>query len=107
MVQVVFLAAYDWIVENNSLDRDEKEFLKNKTFYGNEIVANTRRMCLMNMYLHNIGEIDGDTPIKSADALVSDDGLRVDYVWQTLHLVKKVVLQLLMKMVKPKNRNEL
>ena len=75
-----FLAAYDWIVENNSLDRDEKEFLKNKTFYGNEIVANTRRMCLMNMYLHNIGEIDGDTPIKSADALVSDDGLRVDYV---------------------------
>ena len=49
-----FLAAYDWIVENHSLDREEKEFLKNKTFYGNEIVANTRRMCLMNMYLHNI-----------------------------------------------------
>jgi type I restriction enzyme M protein len=33
-----------------------KEFLKNKTFYGNEIVANTRRMCLMNMFLHNIGK---------------------------------------------------
>lgn len=32
------------------------------------------------MYLHNIGEIDGDTPIKSADALISDDGTRVDYV---------------------------
>ena len=75
-----FLAAYDWIVENHKLDREEKEFLKNQTFFGNEIVANTRRMCLMNMYLHNIGEIDGDTPIKSADALVSDDGLRVDYV---------------------------
>jgi hypothetical protein len=59
---------------------DKKEFLKNKTFYGNEIVANTRRMCLMNMYLHNIGEIDGDTPIKSTDALIADDGLRVDYV---------------------------
>jgi len=28
----------------------------------------------------HIGEIDGDTPIKSADALISDDGLRVDYV---------------------------
>lgn len=75
-----FLAAYDWIVENNALDREEKEFLKNKTFYGNEIVANTRRMCLMNMFLHNIGEIDGDTPIKSTDALIADDGLRVDYV---------------------------
>lgn len=75
-----FLAAYDWIVENHQLDREEKQFLKNKTFYGNEIVANTRRMCLMNMYLHGIGEIDGETSIKSADALIADDGTRVDYV---------------------------
>ena len=75
-----FLAAYDWIVENHSLDREEKEFIKNKTFYGNEIVANTRRMCLMNMYLHNIGEIDGESFISPNDALVSDDGIRYDYV---------------------------
>lgn len=75
-----FLAAYDWIVENNQLDREEKEFLKNKTFHGNEIVANTRRMCLMNMYLHNIGEIDGDSFISPNDALISDDGNRYDYV---------------------------
>ena len=26
-----------------------------KTFFGHEIVANTRRLCLMNMFLHNIG----------------------------------------------------
>ncbi len=75
-----FLAAYDFITENHALDREEKEFLKNKTFYGNEIVANTRRMCLMNMYLHNIGEIDGETFISSNDALISDDGNRYDYV---------------------------
>ena len=75
-----FLAAYDWIVDNNQLDREEKEFLKNKTFYGNEIVANTRRMCLMNMYLHNIGEIDGESFINPNDALISDDGERYDYV---------------------------
>ena len=75
-----FLAAYDWIVKNNQLDKEQKAFLKNQTFYGNEIVANTRRTCLMNMYLHNIGEIDGNTPIKSADALIADDGTRVDYV---------------------------
>jgi type I restriction enzyme M protein len=75
-----FLAAYDSIIETNPLDQEEKEFLKNQTFYGNEIVANTRRMCLMNMYLHNIGEIDGDTPIKSTDSLIADSGLRVDYV---------------------------
>ncbi|TRX72564.1 class I SAM-dependent DNA methyltransferase [Carboxylicivirga sp. M1479] len=75
-----FLAAYDHIVANNQLDREEKEFLKNKTFHGNEIVANTRRMCLMNMYLHNIGEIDGESFLSAADALISDDGKRYDYV---------------------------
>ncbi len=75
-----FLAAYDFIKDNNKLDREEKEFLKNQTFYGNEIVANTRRMCLMNMYLHNIGEIDGESFINPNDALIADDGERYDYV---------------------------
>lgn len=75
-----FLASYDHIVANNKLDREEKAFLKNKTFFGNEIVASTRRMCLMNMFLHNIGEIDGESFISSADALISDDGTRYDYV---------------------------
>ncbi|MFB6466459.1 N-6 DNA methylase [Cytobacillus sp. Hz8] len=75
-----FLAAYDHIKDNQNLNREEKEFLKSKTFYGNEIVANTRRLCLMNMFLHNIGEIDGETFISSADALVADEGKRFDYV---------------------------
>jgi type I restriction enzyme M protein len=75
-----FLAAYDFIVANNSLKRDEKEFLKNETFFGNEIVANTRRMCLMNMFLHNIGELDGEPFISAADALIADDGNRYDYI---------------------------
>ncbi|MBN2531783.1 MAG: SAM-dependent DNA methyltransferase [Spirochaetales bacterium] len=75
-----FLASYDFIVNNNKLNKEQKEFLKNKTFYGNEIVANTRRMCLMNMFLHNIGEIDGESFISSADALISDEGSRYDYV---------------------------
>jgi type I restriction enzyme M protein len=74
-----FLAAYDFI-KAQDLDQEEKAFLKNETFHGNEIVANTRRMCLMNMFLHNIGEIDGETLISSADALVSDNGKRYDYV---------------------------
>lgn len=75
-----FLAAYDHIVDNHKLDREEKAFLKNQTFYGNEIVAGTRRMCLMNMFLHNIGEIDGETFISPNDALIADDGDRYDYV---------------------------
>jgi type I restriction enzyme M protein len=75
-----FLAAYDYLVANHKLDKQEKEYLKNKTFHGNEIVANTRRMCLMNMFLHNIGEIDGTSYISGADALISDSGERFDYV---------------------------
>ncbi|MEM7181328.1 MAG: class I SAM-dependent DNA methyltransferase [Spirochaetota bacterium] len=75
-----FLAFYDYLTKNYSLDRDEKKFLKNKTFFGNEIVANTRRLCLMNMFLHDIGEIDKDSTISSNDSLVADDGERYDYV---------------------------
>ena len=75
-----FLAAYDYITDKNSLNREEKQFLKNGTFSGNEIVANTRRMCLMNMFLHNIGEIDGESFISPNDALIADEGVRVDYV---------------------------
>ena len=75
-----FLAAYDFIKDNYPLDREQKEFLKFKTFYGNEIVANTRRLCLMNMFLHNIGDIDKGAPISSTDSLVADTGQRYDYV---------------------------
>ncbi|HEV8080006.1 MAG TPA: class I SAM-dependent DNA methyltransferase [Chitinophagaceae bacterium] len=74
-----FLAAYDYIA-NGNLDKEQKKFLKFQTFHGNEIVAGTRRMCLMNMFLHNIGDIDSDNIISPADALVADTGLRVDYV---------------------------
>ncbi len=73
------LAAYDYIAMQR-LNKEQKHFLKYNTFYGNEIVANTRRLALMNMFLHNIGDIDSDNFISSADALVADTGHRVDYV---------------------------
>ena len=77
-----FLAAYDFVNnrDNFRLDKQQKAFLKHKAFHGNEIVANTRRLCLMNMFLHNIGEIDGDAPISPNDSLVADAGERFDYV---------------------------
>ncbi len=77
-----FLAAYDFLTSpgNYKLDRAQKEFLKHKTFSGNEIVANTRRLCLMNMFLHNIGEIDGQSMISPNDSLVADSGKRHDLV---------------------------
>jgi len=75
-----FLTAYDYLLVSHDMDAEEKSFLKHGTFFGNEIVANTRRMCLMNMFLHNIGEIDGDSSVSPNDALVADSGQRFDYV---------------------------
>ncbi len=77
-----FLAAYDFMTDpdNFSLDKEQKAFLKHEAFHGNEIVANTRRLCLMNMFLHNIGEIEGGAPISPNDSLVADSGKRFDYV---------------------------
>ena len=57
-----------------------KERLKNGTFFGNEIVANTRRLCLMNLFLHGIGEMDGDSPISADDSLVAPSPRKVDLV---------------------------
>jgi len=83
-----FLGAYNWLSPTNTdsssgrvgLDKKQKEFLRHQTFHGNEIVPNTRRMCLMNLFLHNIGELDGEPSVERADALISDPGKRFDYV---------------------------
>lgn len=74
-----FLAAYDFIAKGK-LDKDQKQFLKFETFFGNEIVASTRRLALMNLFLHNIGDIDHDNFISPADALISSSPVSYDYV---------------------------
>ena len=75
-----FLAAYDWIVDNRNLDKEAAKFLKYETFFGNEIVASTRRLALMNLFLHNIGDIDSDNFISPNDSLITDSGTRYDYI---------------------------
>lgn len=74
-----FLAAYDFL-NKPTLNKAQKQFLKKETFFGHEIVANTRRLCLMNLLLHNIGEIDGESCVSPTDALIADSGKRFDYV---------------------------
>ena len=77
-----FLAANAYLADpdNHALDRDQKAFLKYATFHGNEIVAGTRRLCLMNLLLHGIGEITADTAVSPADALISPPSETFDYV---------------------------
>jgi type I restriction enzyme M protein len=74
-----FLGAYDFLVQQD-LDKGERQFLKSHTFYGNEIVANTRRLCLMNLFLHGIGDITSTSLISSEDALLSTPKTTFDYV---------------------------
>ena len=76
-----FLGAHNWLLGSSAVTtRRQKEFLRNETFFGNEIVASTRRLCLMNLFLHNIGDLVGEPQVDRADALIADPGRRYDYV---------------------------
>ena len=76
------LSAHSYISDSNrySLNVEQKKFLKDKTFYGWEIVRSTYRLCLMNLFLHNIGDIYSDiVPIKRVDALLQKPSTAFDY----------------------------
>lgn len=79
--------------ENFQLDTDQKKFLKNETFYGWEIVQSTYRLCLMNLFLHNIGDFNKVPPIHRNDSLLSDPGIRFDYVLTNPPFGKKATLK--------------
>ncbi len=55
------IGAYEWMLlqtkEGAVLSVEDRERLLRRTFSGGEIVIDTRRLCLMNLYLH---EIEGD-----------------------------------------------
>jgi len=76
-----FLLAVKAFLENNHImNADDKRFLKFKMFKGWEIVQSTYRLCLMNLFLHNISDFEGTPPIIRADSLIADPGDRFDYV---------------------------
>ena len=76
-----FLGAYEWLTRPGvHLDKRQQKFLRHQTFVGNEIVASTRRLCLMNLFLHNVGDLDGEPTVSRSDALISEPGKQVDYV---------------------------
>ena len=71
----------DWLhYEPPRLNAKQKAFLRDETFQGNEIVPGTRRLCLMNLFLHHIGELVGEPAVERADALIAEPRMRVDYV---------------------------
>ncbi|MFO0905714.1 MAG: class I SAM-dependent DNA methyltransferase [Pirellulales bacterium] len=75
------LAAHDYVVRHHGreLDKDQKRHLRTKFVKAWELVPNTARLCIMNLYLHGI---DADPcPVKSGvDSLAADPGERFSVV---------------------------
>ena len=88
------LAAQSYLADpkHYNLDREAKEFLKKEAFRGWEIVPTTFKMSLMNLYLHNIGDLYGQVPITLGNALLTDPGERFDYVLTNPPFGKKSAL---------------
>jgi type I restriction enzyme M protein len=76
------LSAHDYISSHYpDMGRDERHFLKNQAFQGWEIVDSTARLCIMNMFLHGIGdESSKDSPIHVVDSLRSKPSEHFDMV---------------------------
>jgi type I restriction enzyme M protein len=75
------LAAHDYVVKHHGpLDKDQWKHLRQKALHGWEIVDNTARLCVMNLYLHGIGANGGSSPIRVDDSLAADPGDRFEMV---------------------------
>lgn len=50
------VAAYEWLKEEakGSFERDEVKRIREKTYYGQDLVPRPRRLALMNLYLHGV-----------------------------------------------------
>ena len=86
------LLSKEFIENNYDLTEKDKNFLKYNTFRGWEIVPSTYRLCLMNLFMHNISDVDGKSTITRNDALLSDPNERFDYVLTNPPFGKKSTL---------------
>ena len=74
------LAAREYVQkhEGKELDKDQKRHLRTAFATGWELVPNTARLCVMNLYLHGV---DADpSPVRIEDSLGKDPGDRFDVI---------------------------
>jgi type I restriction enzyme M protein len=74
------LASYDYVSDHHPLDRDQWLQLRQNALDGWEIVDNTARLCVMNLYLHGIGHNSDRSPIHVDDSLASKPSDTYDMV---------------------------
>jgi len=66
-----FLGVLDFLSKNNKLTNKQLDFIKFRSFHGWEIEKSTARLCLMNLYLHGIGDLKQTPDIYVTDSLKS------------------------------------
>lgn len=76
------IAAHAAIVRHygDQMGPDQWYHLNHQALYGWEIVADTARLCMMNLYLHGIRAEGDRIPISVSDALISTPESRFDIV---------------------------
>jgi type I restriction enzyme M protein len=72
-----FLGVLNYL-RNVELTKSEQEFLKFHTFKGWEIEKATARLCLMNLFLHGVGDLKETPEIEVKDSLKRDSGEVLD-----------------------------
>jgi type I restriction enzyme M protein len=77
-----FLGVHAWLTREGAptLNKKQAAFLSHGTFHGNEIVPATRRLCLMNLFLHGVGSMEAEPTVERADALLTEPKQTFDYV---------------------------
>jgi type I restriction enzyme M protein len=74
------IAAHEYISRQYPLNRSQYDHLNHEALHGWDIVDNTARLCVMNLYLHGIGANGGQSPIRVDDALAGLPGEHFDMV---------------------------
>jgi type I restriction enzyme M protein len=77
------LLAHDYVIhhQGKDLDPDQKKHLRRGFVHGIELVPNTARLCIMNLYLRGIGIDTDPCPIRSGmDALQGESSKRFTMV---------------------------
>ncbi len=68
-----FLGALEYLDKLPNLSEKDKKFIKFNAFHGWEIEKSTARLCLMNLYLHGIGDLKQTPDIHVCDSLKVKD----------------------------------
>lgn len=74
------ISAHEYIRKHHRLDRERFNHLNNEALHGWEIVDNTARLCVMNLWLHGIGHDRDSSPIHVDDSLAGKPGTHYDMV---------------------------